>query len=560
MEYNPYDNIPVNESGFKPPEADVKDKKDKDKDKKDSKKSKAIGSLTFEHPEPVNEKDKPRPSLVDMLVSTEDSEKTENDNDVAEDAPDNKPETAPDSEPSPENPEMTDDDRLAAAQQIAEVRSAELAAEPVDSETEAETAAAQDFYERIINHTMTPEEAAAVTLSELDQDADTYHEQSKNPQDPVVAETKVETPDAEASSSPSTQSVPHNRPPVLAENSERPVTGPNTQPQPSSSTEYVPYIDRSRAFGDVMVGGVVGYLVGRRRGRIKTERKLVPIQKRLEREVTQLSRVIAAQESTIRKSVRERAREQSVSPAVTEVVVPLRTAVKPERVVPQRLERQQERQIEQPRVTVESRPNTSIAAPPEHIGKVLVAAETVSRPVAESTRHTEKSEKSAVPDVRTAQKRVEALSRNELLMLSEKIPVEGSTLRQVYETHLISERGLRRLVVEHLRGGDIVKAFRRELIERQIDFERDPKLRDTIRKNLKGGGGKSSTLQKLLAQHGLSADDDTQAAIATSRAAQQRNAKKAAKRRSQQKLMDASLLTIIAVLVAFIVLLAVRKV
>ena len=57
--------------------------------------------------------------------------------------------------------------------------------------------------------------------------------------------------------------------------------------------------------------------------------------------------------------------------------------------------------------------------------------------------------------------------------------IDGSSLRQIYETRLVGERGLRRLVAEHLRGGDLKRAFRREITEREIDFERDPAMRDS---------------------------------------------------------------------------------
>jgi hypothetical protein len=75
-------------------------------------------------------------------------------------------------------------------------------------------------------------------------------------------------------------------------------------------------------------------------------------------------------------------------------------------------------------------------------------------------------------------KRIETLSRPELLAISEQIAVEGSTLRSVYETHLIGEQALRRLVAEYMHEGDISKALQREIVEHEIDFERDPALRD----------------------------------------------------------------------------------
>lgn len=106
---------------------------------------------------------------------------------------------------------------------------------------------------------------------------------------------------------------------------------------------------------------------------------------------------------------------------------------------------------------------------PEHIGHVLVSAEAAKR--SREVQHEAR--------VRLgSDKRIETLSRAELLALSEQIAFETSTLRNIYETHLIGEQALRRLVAEYLSGGDIKKALQREILEHEIDFERDPALRD----------------------------------------------------------------------------------
>jgi hypothetical protein len=103
----------------------------------------------------------------------------------------------------------------------------------------------------------------------------------------------------------------------------------------------------------------------------------------------------------------------------------------------------------------------------ERIGHVLIAAEATH----EAKQAPERLQ--LPPD-----KRVETLPRAELLSFSAQITVEGSTLRDVYETHLIGEQALRRLVAEYLHGGDLQKALLREIVEHEIDFERDPALRD----------------------------------------------------------------------------------
>jgi len=70
------------------------------------------------------------------------------------------------------------------------------------------------------------------------------------------------------------------------------------------------------------------------------------------------------------------------------------------------------------------------------------------------------------------------MSREELLEASEKIVVGATTLRQVFETHLISERGLRQAVDEYRHGGDIRRVLAEELLIKELGYELDPQLRD----------------------------------------------------------------------------------
>ena len=110
---------------------------------------------------------------------------------------------------------------------------------------------------------------------------------------------------------------------------------------------------------------------------------------------------------------------------------------------------------------------------PEHIGRMLVTAEA-------HQEHREAPRTPFTPEKARLRPgtRVETLSRAELLTFSELIAVETTSLRNVYETHLIGEHALRRLIAEYLQGHDIHEALQREILEHEIDFERDPALRD----------------------------------------------------------------------------------
>lgn len=76
--------------------------------------------------------------------------------------------------------------------------------------------------------------------------------------------------------------------------------------------------------------------------------------------------------------------------------------------------------------------------------------------------------------------RVQRMDHQELLKTSEKLTVDGVSVRSIYEAHRITEPGLRRVVYEYLRGGDIKHAVQAELEIKEMTYERDPFLRDLV--------------------------------------------------------------------------------
>ncbi len=76
------------------------------------------------------------------------------------------------------------------------------------------------------------------------------------------------------------------------------------------------------------------------------------------------------------------------------------------------------------------------------------------------------------------EKSVQHLSRQELMILSEKIEINGSNLWQIYMNKLIGENGLRRIIHEHIHSGNVIEILKQEIMEHDIDYERDPAIRD----------------------------------------------------------------------------------
>lgn len=332
---------------------------------------------------------------------------------------------------------------------------------------------------------------------------------------------------------------------------------------PAPTVEY--HQARANTAGAFLVGGIVGYLIGRRRGRIKTEKRLLPVQKKLQKEVVNLQSQLQQKEAKIRtlaatkvqekpRSIIEKAPAPIAANPVERVIarVPEAPAVAATRLAPER-----------------SHTDSRTPAPeahqlhgkrhaPEQIGHMLVgAAEAINKsPVA--AEKMEKAEKQSAPKL-TVEKNIDTLNRAELMRISEKIIIDGSSLRQIYESRLVGEKGLRRLVKEHLKGGDIKKALRREIVEREIDFERDPGLRDHAPQAAEPpkGGGRAATLNDLLQNAELAVgEDEEEVAFLKARAAYEDQER--TQQKNHRQLMDASLVGTILILFGLVIMLVIN--
>jgi hypothetical protein len=330
-------------------------------------------------------------------------------------------------------------------------------------------------------------------------------------------------------------------------------------------------LDEGNGAGPVLLAGIVGYLIGRRRGRIKTEKRLLPIQKKLEKQVVDMQWQIHAKEQKLRRVVAEQVRNKPVE------VVRIQTESIRERVVErtaalaaleqqpklsQVAERERERILDRQRAPEAHQLHGELKTH-EHIGHMLLAE---SAPFKRPERQAPESAQAVERRLATAEKvplqtdkRVETMNRTELMELSEKIVVEGSSLRQIYESHLVGERGLRRLVAEYLRGGDIKRALRREIVEREIDFERDPVMRDV---DASGGGttggGKANgnskaVLDQLVARAAANVTGGVSEEAAFYKARAAHEAEQRERQQHQHHVADIAVAIVITILTALIV-------
>jgi hypothetical protein len=192
--------------------------------------------------------------------------------------------------------------------------------------------------------------------------------------------------------------------------------------------------ERVAAVRGLLVGGIIGYLIGRRRGRIRTEKRLIPIQKKLEREVQTLYSTISIKETQLRKSVFERNHSSNLTKpeSFTRDTAALNYSQEGFPV--------NQKQPNLEALRSDKTQSAEIINPPNYAG--------------------------------------EAVNRKALLEAGEKIRVGSTTLSKVFETGLISERGLRRAVEEYMKGGDIRRVLAEEVLIKELGYELDPNMRD----------------------------------------------------------------------------------
>lgn len=207
----------------------------------------------------------------------------------------------------------------------------------------------------------------------------------------------------------------------------------------------------------ISVNTIADRLINIRQENAKSEKPTDVIKQRIERQVARIETEIKTKELTIIQAVKENSK---IKPEITD-----------EEFV---------------RIKAHEANRLHSSAAPERIGKVLVKAEANKlKPIVE------------VGKLRSIDNQVETISRSDLLELSNKTLVDGTTLRKVYDSNLITEKGLRRILIEHLRGGDIKRALKRELVEHEKDFERDPNIRDKSRDTSYVGKAVNKLIMKI---------------------------------------------------------------
>ena len=230
---------------------------------------------------------------------------------------------------------------------------------------------------------------------------------------------------------PQNQPVPPPIPPTVP-----PPLGPKRTP----STESGPKTPVPAFFA----GELAGYIIGKRKGRAEGKKEALSEKKKVENRLSELETSLKDTELRLQQAA---LKKRSVK---TENIYQRRAVTPPERTKPG---------LSETRLGLDKPKSV------EHIGKVVMTGE-------------QNKEKISKTGAGVKPEQVQTLRREDLLDLAEKIKVEGASLKSMFDSNLFGERALRRLVTHYLRGENIAAELRREIIERQIDYERDPQLRD----------------------------------------------------------------------------------
>jgi hypothetical protein len=207
---------------------------------------------------------------------------------------------------------------------------------------------------------------------------------------------------------------------------------------------------RDRGSGDVIIGGAMGYLLGKNRGRHLAESRLEPEIDKKDKQIEEFKQKLEKTEAQIREEVQDRSEIKAVTLAET----------KTPKLSSEKIEKQ-----------IEKLPVETIKAEKEVIEEQEKQFEEILE--TEQPKQEKIVEK---PDVITElfdkTKDVRSLTMPELLEVAENIGFEKSNLKELYERHRIDAVNLRRVIIEFMNGGTRYEKILRGSLE-AVEMQRE---------------------------------------------------------------------------------------
>jgi|GEM_PF-3923248 len=247
---------------------------------------------------------------------------------------------------------------------------------------------------------------------------------------------------------------------------------PNAYRSPTTRQE-----ERSKKAGAFLAGGVLGYMLGRRGGRKRTEARLQPEVDKFKQEAESTKQHLKIREKQFKKSVEELRQERLVSvPKLNEREKSPRAETSPrtvERTPTSELLRQTVVIPEAMKKVDENLGVPRFEAPPEIPRQEVAVTEQTIREVEPKVEA--KPKQAVTPEITI--RRIEQLSTPEILHRAESLFINGVSVKELYNTNRIDRTGLITIVQESMRGNSIKDSFEKIELGQERQRERAREFR-----------------------------------------------------------------------------------
>ena len=238
--------------------------------------------------------------------------------------------------------------------------------------------------------------------------------------------------------------------------------------------------EKSKRAGAFLAGGVIGYMVGRRGGRKRTEARLEPQLAELKKESARTKEHLQQREAELREAVsnspQERqpvaaSAERAVQPKVAEVLQRRTKETSAKEILRQTVVRAETPAVTQPEVPLQRNNEALPPLPP------ILEKPTSPTSIPEARPLNQKMAEQVAPQPEVLIRKVEQLSTPDILRQAEHLFINGTSVKELYNTNQIDRTGLIAIVQESIRGGSLKDVFEKVELGKERQSERAREFR-----------------------------------------------------------------------------------
>ncbi len=254
------------------------------------------------------------------------------------------------------------------------------------------------------------------------------------------------------------------------------------------------YYYRKGRSGGLLLGGIAGYMLGRRGGRKRAEARLEPQIEKKDKELDALSIKLQEKEAEVRKLALDKASTTLGIERQTQVEKPSPTVDKTAQTLVENLGRNtlsdKIPKFEKDKIAETVTEELKIIEAQEKRFEKELSKANFNEVIVEKSKPIE-----ARPSVIEEKKDVRTMTMSELLEVAERVMLEKTSLRELYERQRIDAVNLRRVIIEYMNGGTRYEKVLRgslEAVEMQRELRNEIK-RDDPFSSSDGASSQSST-------------------------------------------------------------------